>query len=453
MASTRRTELTKQLTAAGMSPETCENYTKLLRNLFSAQMTKIEFEASLRKLLPPDKLRIHNQLIRLIISSALNRKINGVSLPSLLPQKEKRSAAALARKGAQGDRITPAAKAAQLAAANGTVPGGRLSGPAGKKQSGAKRKVSPNADAPDSTTAGKLAKVSATDKSSKKVGPKSRKGSSAAAIPPIPPSPGADRNSQQKYIQQQILQHQAQRKNQQQKAAAAAKALAARDGATPGAFSSPGVLSAAALAGAKKTGSLSASNLAALAQGNIKAESKTKARANSKRARAGAGKDDADLLVRSGAQGKPRAGGVKQQGAAGVGGNLRTGIEQIAYPNMVFAPSMPGAALDLELFLRIRHRMQRVAVTECGMSSVNDDATALVSHAIRLHLKNIIEAGALTRLQRSGNAKYTGLNSLDANGHPKSVSSLDLLLSVSEDRALLGQQASSSLEKLAMLLS
>mmetsp|Transcript_15405 Transcript_15405/g.31213 ORF Transcript_15405/g.31213 Transcript_15405/m.31213 type:complete len:353 (-) Transcript_15405:1234-2292(-) len=63
-----------------------------------------------------------------------------------------------------------------------------------------------------------------------------------------------------------------------------------------------------------------------------------------------------------------------------------------AYDRISFIPTRPGQALDLELFLKLRHRTKQVVYDIAGLSGVRDDAIALLAHALEIYLKNIIES-------------------------------------------------------------
>uniref|UniRef100_A0A7S3ELF5 Uncharacterized protein n=1 Tax=Rhodosorus marinus TaxID=101924 RepID=A0A7S3ELF5_9RHOD len=78
-----RADLLKQLTANGLDPELCENYLHVLKQFLTAKSTKIEFEASLRKVLPANKISVHNDLVRYILRSACAKKDGVPDLPNL----------------------------------------------------------------------------------------------------------------------------------------------------------------------------------------------------------------------------------------------------------------------------------------------------------------------------------------------------------------------------------
>eukprot|EP00189_Rhodosorus_marinus_P010705 CAMPEP_0184741858 /NCGR_PEP_ID=MMETSP0315-20130426/4864_1 /TAXON_ID=101924 /ORGANISM="Rhodosorus marinus, Strain UTEX LB 2760" /LENGTH=589 /DNA_ID=CAMNT_0027212389 /DNA_START=549 /DNA_END=2318 /DNA_ORIENTATION=- len=78
-----RADLFKQLNANGLAPELCESYLYVLKQFLTAKTTKIEFEASLRKVLPANKISVHNDLVRHILRSACAKKDGLPDLPNL----------------------------------------------------------------------------------------------------------------------------------------------------------------------------------------------------------------------------------------------------------------------------------------------------------------------------------------------------------------------------------
>lgn len=69
-----KAELVRRLNATGMAPEMCESYFYTLKQFLNAKMTKIEFEDALRAILPPDKVPVHNNLIKEILRASCAKR-------------------------------------------------------------------------------------------------------------------------------------------------------------------------------------------------------------------------------------------------------------------------------------------------------------------------------------------------------------------------------------------
>eukprot|EP00172_Hildenbrandia_rubra_P004271 Plantae.Rhodophyta-Hildenbrandia_rubra.ctg8292.p1 GENE.Plantae.Rhodophyta-Hildenbrandia_rubra.ctg8292~~Plantae.Rhodophyta-Hildenbrandia_rubra.ctg8292.p1 ORF type:complete len:331 (-),score=61.02 Plantae.Rhodophyta-Hildenbrandia_rubra.ctg8292:803-1795(-) len=87
---------------------------------------------------------------------------------------------------------------------------------------------------------------------------------------------------------------------------------------------------------------------------------------------------------------------------------LRPGVvapahQPIAFPHwkLPSIPTQAGLAFDATLFTELKDRMKRRCL-EKGITEVDDDAIALLGHAVEVRAKAVMEGGAHSRAARSG---------------------------------------------------
>lgn len=82
----------KRLTSAGLSAEAITKYIETLRAFLSARLTKSRYEDEMSKVLPKDKIHVHNAILHDILFRAQQRREGVRELPLVTPLKEKRVA-------------------------------------------------------------------------------------------------------------------------------------------------------------------------------------------------------------------------------------------------------------------------------------------------------------------------------------------------------------------------
>jgi Transcriptional regulator of RNA polII, SAGA, subunit len=75
----------KRILAAGISSDDCEKYIHVLRQFLAARLTKSRFEVELLKVLPKDKIPVHNALIRELLCRAQQKREGVPDLPTVVP--------------------------------------------------------------------------------------------------------------------------------------------------------------------------------------------------------------------------------------------------------------------------------------------------------------------------------------------------------------------------------
>jgi Transcriptional regulator of RNA polII, SAGA, subunit len=116
------------------------------------------------------------------------------------------------------------------------------------------------------------------------------------------------------------------------------------------------------------------------------------------------------------------------------------------YNCLPYFPVRPGQALDLELFLKLRQRMKKVAVEDMGLSGgVKDDAVALLLHGLEAHVKSLMEAGVRQRAAREALRPRGTLVCGPVGGY-------DFREAALRNSSMLGDEAAFDLERLTMLL-
>lgn len=122
-----------------------------------------------------------------------------------------------------------------------------------------------------------------------------------------------------------------------------------------------------------------------------------------------------------------------------------SGVDISTYNTLQFVPVRPGAALDLDLFLRLRQRVKEQAVELMGMSGVKDDAVALMLLATESHVKSLMEAGVRQRSARQALRPKGNVQCGPVRGH-------DFREAALRNTSILGDDAGLELERLALLL-
>ncbi|KAA8493006.1 hypothetical protein FVE85_9278 [Porphyridium purpureum] len=415
MTAAKHVELIKRLSAAGVALEICDKYVALLKQFLSAGMSKTDFESALRRLLPKDKIRVHNQIVKWILSSALSRKSGSVQLPVLVPAKDKKPTATKKEIGTVV--VTPAGRPAPVGGKKGTL---------GKRKAGAGDLVPP---APLGAISPAL---SATDR-------KSAKGKRAGALALA--ATAVKDNTTQKFLSQSLA------ASRKKNAAANEKTQAAMllaDPSAQGKGKDPGQKTKSGKPPAKRA------RVGQKSKGDADGVGGAGGVAGAQRAAASAAAAVAAANAQAlhGAKGRQvpvplQRPGVKLPARA---------PDLISYPNMVFVPGTPGAGLDLELLMRLRHRVQRIASMEFGIQTASDDSIALLTHALESHLKSLLEASVQKRRQRCGDAPSGMSNQLDALGSYKRVTPLDVFMCARENTDLLGNDHAVYMERLLLMM-
>lgn len=84
--------LRKRLVSAGLSGEACSKYFETFRAFLSARLTKSRFEDEMLKVLPRDKVHVHNEIIQEIFLQAQQKRDGLRDLPIVTPLKDRRPA-------------------------------------------------------------------------------------------------------------------------------------------------------------------------------------------------------------------------------------------------------------------------------------------------------------------------------------------------------------------------
>lgn len=119
--------LRKRLVSAGLSAEACTRYIEILRGFLCARMTKSRFEDEMAKVLPKDKIYVHNGIIRELLLRAQQKREGVPDLPVVTPLRDKRP-------------VPPRRDRPQTHSAKGGNGGVRGDAGAGKEKGGSKRK-------------------------------------------------------------------------------------------------------------------------------------------------------------------------------------------------------------------------------------------------------------------------------------------------------------------------
>jgi hypothetical protein len=102
--------------------------------------------------------------------------------------------------------------------------------------------------------------------------------------------------------------------------------------------------------------------------------------------------------------------------------------------------------MDLDLFIKLRTRVKARAVDQFGLSGVRDDAVALLLHALEVHVKTLLEAGARQRVARHAIRPHGNVMCAPVRSHDFREAALR------NSASLLGDDAGIELERLTMLL-
>eukprot|EP00171_Calliarthron_tuberculosum_P009624 IDg9624t1 len=73
----------------GLAPDAIARYIETLRHFLTAKLTKIRFEEEMTKVLPRDKICIHNAIIRELLHRAQMKRDGLIDVPSIPPLKDK----------------------------------------------------------------------------------------------------------------------------------------------------------------------------------------------------------------------------------------------------------------------------------------------------------------------------------------------------------------------------
>ncbi|KAI0560051.1 leucine-rich repeat extensin-like protein [Gracilaria domingensis] len=130
--------------------------------------------------------------------------------------------------------------------------------------------------------------------------------------------------------------------------------------------------------------------------------------------------------------------------AASRAGALVPSTELGSY-DMPFQPVEPGCGIDYELFIKLRHRMKRIAVEQAGMAEMHDDAVGAMVHAIEMRVKLLLQLAVRHRIARSSMIPCDNLQC-------GPVRALDLREPAKRNPSLLGEERAVDLERLSMLL-
>lgn len=342
--------LRKRLLSAGLTPEAVTKYIDTFRAFLSARLTKPRFEDEMHKILPPNKIHVHNEIIQDILHSAQQKREGFRDLPIVTPIKETRRPAPGRKERAQAQKGPAALKPEAKHATKGVkrpledtetpsatkggddvaTPAAALSVPKKPRRTVNKNKIVDNVER------GKMAKVKAVERMSPKVRRKVGEHSSSSLPPQVPVASGGASGG-----------------NTKASVAAAAAAVAA-----------------AAAAAAASTAT----------------------------------------------------------------------TEIPTYDGLPYFPVRPGGGMDVELFLKLRQRMKRLACEEMGMAEVKDEAVGLLVRALEVHVKGLLGGGVGVRGAREG------------GGRGGVVRGYDVREGALKDLRRLGDESGMELERLLMLI-
>lgn len=82
--------LRRRLANAGLSADAISRYSETLKMFLTARLTKIRFEEEMSKVLPRDKIHVHNAIIREIFHRAQLKREGLPDLPVIAPPRERR---------------------------------------------------------------------------------------------------------------------------------------------------------------------------------------------------------------------------------------------------------------------------------------------------------------------------------------------------------------------------
>lgn len=115
-----------------------------------------------------------------------------------------------------------------------------------------------------------------------------------------------------------------------------------------------------------------------------------------------------------------------------------------AYDNLPFVPTRPGFAMDIELFTKLKGRVRQVI--EVGeLVGVRDDSIALLTHAVELQAKRLLQAAVDSRRNRTGMRGF-------GNFSCAPIRPFDIRRAALENLDLLMDESVVYLERLSMLL-
>ncbi|CAN8068863.1 unnamed protein product [Agarophyton chilense] len=327
MAAGKSDVVRKRLMSAGLSPDVCTRYVHVLRSFLSARMTKIQYEDQMTKLLPKDKIHVHNSIIQDILFRAQQKRDGLPDLPVLIPLKRPTPSTRPSTKLPNGPHKKPASSKLGIKRPHDDLDPNTVKGTPSDDTSvhNAKRQKVPKKPPAEID---KVRPVKPKLDISEKRSPKPKRPKPPEKTPSLPPP-------------------------------------------------SPS-LSAAARNAAFKAGSMVPST-------------------------------------------------------------------ELATYDMPFQPMEPGCAIDYELFLKLRHRMKRIAVEQAGMGELHDDAVGAMAHAIEIRVKWLLQLAVRQRRARNSMTPSDNLQCGPVRGG-------DLREPAKRNPAILGEERVVDLERLSMLL-
>lgn len=90
MTTAKADVLRKQLLSSGIPTDICSRYIETLRAFLNARLSKSRYEDEMARILPKDKVHVHNGIIQGILFRAQQRREGMRDLPVVTPQREKR---------------------------------------------------------------------------------------------------------------------------------------------------------------------------------------------------------------------------------------------------------------------------------------------------------------------------------------------------------------------------
>lgn len=154
------------------------------------------------------------------------------------------------------------------------------------------------------------------------------------------------------------------------------------------------------------------------------------------------------LAGTNGAMGPPTTNGSMMSGRGGPPSKNSLAVPTVevpSYDSLVFQPVRPGQAIDFELFRKLRARMASAVELSGGLAGVKDEAVGLMTHALEMQVKKVMEAAVRERVTRE-HTRPTKSSRAEA------VTAYDVREAVLRDLSLLGSDGGMVLERLAMLL-
>lgn len=443
MAAGKSDAIFKRLQEAGLSPEACERYFDILRAFLSARMSKARFDTEMSKVLPQDKIDVHNAIIHRLLSRALQKRDGVPDLPARptsthhkrhRPEKPKVPPVRVdisktfagtkrtledelnAARNSDGAATTGGAAGGAQGAAGG--PGIAASGMAGDANSMGTVGMPPKPKKPRPSTPKPAPFPVTVPDPLETDGPHDSAAVMASAV-----AGGIE-------------------------GVAAPHALSSYAGGAAG--TAPGSAGWTAVSGAG-----SAAGATGVSVGNGASSKPGKAGGQSKNDKAvpapvskGKRKEGRNALL-------PPPSPVPSPGtpAAAAAAGTATVVSKVvpivnheleAYDGLPYTPVRAGHAMDCDLFMKMRTRI-RMVVDGAGCTGVKDDAVGLMVFAVEEQVKRLMEAAVGCRRRREG-----------VRGHGSTarglVGAVHFRDCGNQNIELLGDDASSGLERLSMLI-